>query len=723
MTFAAFNVSPSTESPSSTFVFTPATAWPPAGPLHHLHSRERCQRHRPLRRAEHPGHAPIESFFNIDAAPADLIETVDGIDTSETLLDGGNIPAGHDIRVTFTESVSVGAGWLTVTCATPVHSFSALAGSGPNTAFTVTPTSIPDGAEDCVLTVVATAVTDTDEIDQPDQMAADETRSLVSDAAPSGLSISPADNDTIGDNSDTNESIEVVFSEGVTLDAGAITFICGASVTDRNAQWTNVGATYTVTYDSLAAFHGEYCELTVVATAVHDIDGVGPETMSVNVTASFLVDEPPVFTGTLPVASPVSTTQIITLQFSESVFIADGFVMITCDAANFTAFTVSASPGTDFDITPDTAWPEDADCDITIATAGISDDDLFDTPDVPSDPVDTTFTTDAAPTVTSFNRTYPSTTEILADNDTVGSTDGIDIAFSELVYGDAGWLSITCDLESYLWTDALGFTENLSNEVNPEDFPAGATCTATVDGTRIHDTDEADDPDLVAGSPSVTFNVDAAPFVTLTSIVDEATDIDPGTNEITITFSETVTVSGATLVCDSIPFTVTTSDSGSLTATFTIQEALVPGDQCNFIIVGIDVSDADGFDAPDGMADALTINFSVSSASPPEFLSYSPSTAVENDPVEVTLTFNEAVTYDGGTVEITCSGFGSATLSLVSGNGSSALYFTAPAIYGSGVNLEGTCTATFTAGDFTSDSSGLSPTADIFVTIEGPSPG
>ncbi len=84
--------------------------------------------------------------------------------------DSQNVATGAPLTVTFSEPVTLAAGWFTLTCdSTDIDA----AYSGSDSSYTITPSSsLPTGAA-CTLTVLAEGVTDVDDDDPPDHLAAD----------------------------------------------------------------------------------------------------------------------------------------------------------------------------------------------------------------------------------------------------------------------------------------------------------------------------------------------------------------------------------------------------------------------------------------------------------------------------------------------------------------------------------------------------------------------
>jgi predicted extracellular nuclease len=82
----------------------------------------------------------------------------------------GEVPVDSDVSVTFSEPVSVAAGWYSIACASS-GPHSATESGGPQT-FVLNPDTDFAQGESCTVAVDATKVTDLDTDDPPDQMAA-----------------------------------------------------------------------------------------------------------------------------------------------------------------------------------------------------------------------------------------------------------------------------------------------------------------------------------------------------------------------------------------------------------------------------------------------------------------------------------------------------------------------------------------------------------------------
>ena len=90
---------------------------------------------------------------------------------SSTPEDGGTAIAGQAYTVSFSEPVALAADAVTLTC-TDGGEVDATVSGGPQE-FTVTPASAPAAGQDCTLSIAAAGVTDLDDNDPPDTLAAD----------------------------------------------------------------------------------------------------------------------------------------------------------------------------------------------------------------------------------------------------------------------------------------------------------------------------------------------------------------------------------------------------------------------------------------------------------------------------------------------------------------------------------------------------------------------
>ncbi|MCQ4166533.1 endonuclease [Tahibacter harae] len=181
-----------------------------------------------------------------------------------------NGTGGHavstDITVNFSEAVTVGDAWYSLSCGVSGPVTATVSGSGASR--TLNPGTDFASGESCTLTVYADEVTD---LDLPADPMADDfsmTFTTAGDLPPSVSATTPANNATgfpLGAN------LSVTFSEAVTLDNGWYTLNCSNSG-GHVAQVGANGNTYTL--DPTANFTAlEDCTLTILGDHVHDQDG------------------------------------------------------------------------------------------------------------------------------------------------------------------------------------------------------------------------------------------------------------------------------------------------------------------------------------------------------------------------------------------------------------------------------------------------------------------
>ncbi|MCB0000769.1 MAG: Ig-like domain-containing protein, partial [Anaerolineales bacterium] len=91
--------------------------------------------------------------------------------TATTPADGASsVAVDSPITVQFSESVTVSGSWFNVSCDSGSHS---MAVSGSGSSRTLTPSPLFAHGESCVITILASGVSDSDSNDPPDNMAAD----------------------------------------------------------------------------------------------------------------------------------------------------------------------------------------------------------------------------------------------------------------------------------------------------------------------------------------------------------------------------------------------------------------------------------------------------------------------------------------------------------------------------------------------------------------------
>ena len=141
-----------------------------------------------------------------DTPPPDTAPNVTGVAPANGAT---NVPVGSTVVVTFSESVSAGAGAFALSCGGVPQPF-AVTGS-PANSFTLTPASPLPYSTTCTVTVTGAEISDADADDPPDQMAADFTASFGTANPPPPVAenviINEVDADTPG--ADAAEFVEL----------------------------------------------------------------------------------------------------------------------------------------------------------------------------------------------------------------------------------------------------------------------------------------------------------------------------------------------------------------------------------------------------------------------------------------------------------------------------------------------------------------------------------
>jgi hypothetical protein len=333
-----------------------------------------------------------------DSAPAVSTAEVEigNVFTALPLGAGLGSDANTNIRLTFSEAVTVAGNWASLACGTSgIQSVaSGLAVTDADPVYTLNPTTDLIAGESCTLTVFAAQVTDDDAIDPPNNMAANFVATFTVDAAPSVSSVVPANSATAVA---LNSTVSVTFSEPVTIgSAAAFSIECpggspiGYTVTTP-ATLPATATTFVLTPAANLA-GATTCQFRVFAAQVNDGDNADPpDNMVADFTSSFTtVDTPPAVTGTTPAngATNVNPTSTISINFSEPVNFST-----VANAAN-TSFDLECPTGTPADFSVVTASPAASvvlnpldsaiagrTCALTVRAAGITDADAIDPPD------------------------------------------------------------------------------------------------------------------------------------------------------------------------------------------------------------------------------------------------------------------------------------------------------------------------------------------------------
>ena len=337
--------------------------------------------------------APASSITDVDAGdPPDALagpltitfKTVDAAPsvTSTTPGDGAaHVATTADVSVTFSEPVTLAGGAFTLLCGNNT-TVSTTPSTSDDTTFTFSPTSDLSAGASCTGKVDKTRVTDKDNVDPPDNPAADYTFNFTVDSPPAVATTDPSNTAT---NVPAGKVVTVTFTEPVTVTQASFVLTCDGNPIDVALGGTTTGVTLTPTTDLPGS---ALCTLKVVAGEVHDVDsGDPPDTMTADTTISFTtVDTAPSVLSVSPAAgaTDVPSGATITVTFSEAVTADSGAFALACPAGPngvSTSFSLSGAGTAVWTLTPDAKLPVATVCTLTITATKIHDVDGIDPPD------------------------------------------------------------------------------------------------------------------------------------------------------------------------------------------------------------------------------------------------------------------------------------------------------------------------------------------------------
>jgi len=389
----------------------------------------------------------------------------------------------------------------------------------------------PLPAGNCVLTVIAANVTDSDTIDPPDNMVANVVVNFSVDAAPVVNSISPVNGSS---NQSSTAPIVIAFSESVAATGTAFSVECPVGSPVAFNTSASPAASYTLP-PTTSWPTGVTCTVTVVGNQISDSDLVDPPNlMAANFVSTFATDAAPTVTGGAPVngAANVATTTTVSFTFSENVDAGPG-AAITLNCGGAIAGSISGGGSSTLTFTPSAALPAGSACTATAVAANIGDSDLFDPPNNLAVDAVRGFTTDAPPLLTGSVPANGATAQ--------PATGTITLNFSEPVNFDTtpNAANASFDLECPGGTPAdftvLTVSPAASVVLDPLDSAlAGRSCVLTVRSAGITDADLGDPPDNLSADVAISIAfagvaiddaLNATPHLTLSSAAG-ATELD-----------------------------------------------------------------------------------------------------------------------------------------------------------------------------------------------------
>jgi hypothetical protein len=461
--------------------------------------------------------ADVVRTFTVDSAP-----TITGVTPANAAV---NVGLASNIVVTFSEPVNFTAAAFTLQCPGGNAIAFTVTGSGTNTAtIDPTPATLPVNTL-CLFTANAALITDLDSADPPDAGTGTTTVSFttVNDQPPS-VSLMEVEVGNVftavplgaGVGADANTQIRVTFSETVNPTGVWGQLLC--SISGSRTIGSGLGVTVLdpvfVLTPSVNLSAGDACTLTVFANQVVDDDTIDPpDNMAANFVATFNVDAAPTVTAFTPAngATGISTATTITATFSEPVDIASaGDFSLECGPGMPIGYTVTSPPilpasTGSVTLVPAGNLPDGTACTFTVL-GSIGDSDIADPPNAIGTNITSTFTTDAAPAVTTVTPANGATS--------VNPASVITINFSEAVQFStlANAANPSFDLECPPGTPA-DFTVTTASPatsvvLDPLDTDlAGSGCTLYIRAAGIVDVDTVDPPDNLLGDVVTSFTV------------------------------------------------------------------------------------------------------------------------------------------------------------------------------------------------------------------------
>jgi methionine-rich copper-binding protein CopC len=530
-------------------------------------------------------------------SPTDAAPT---ITSTDPINDATAIPPDARVSIRYSEPVNATSAAYTLLCAAAPQSFT-IEGNGSAIHVLRPNAALPGGAR-CIVSVVATQISDADNLDPPDNLAADFTTAFtvrVVDEAPRVVSTVPVNNQQ---GVAVDAPLTVRFSEAVNA-TSAFTLLCNGQSQNfaTNGQGT---AEFTLTPASPLPQNAE-CVLTVLAAGITDLDPP-PTAMAQNVVVSFRTqDQPPRVIATDPAnnAASVPPSARLTVNFNEPVTATASAYQLACNDRALSA-TLTGNGSAVHVLAPSAAMPVDTSCRLTIVADQISDVDSNDPPDNLQADVVVSFTVravDEAPRVVS---TVPTNNQ-----QGVSVTAPLTVRFSEPVNATSAFTLLCGGQAQNVVVTGQGTPEYTLTPAAP--LPQSAACVLTVIAAGITDLDPPTTP--MAQDVVVNFRTqEVAPRVLATDPANNATNVSPSAR-LTVTYSEAVTATALAyqLACAERTQTVDFAGNGTVTHVVTPAAALPLNSTCRLTIVADQISDVDANDPPDNLEANVVVNFTV----------------------------------------------------------------------------------------------------------------
>ncbi len=580
--------------------------------------------------------ANVTASFTTDTPPA--------VTTTTPANAATNVAPSTAVTINFSKAVNVTGTAFTLQCptGTPEAFTVAPAPPGGATTFTLTPSAPLPVATTCTVTAVASQITD---VSAGTPLPSNFVFSFTTGTPPTVTSTTPANGATAVL---ATAPISITFSKAVNVTGTAFTLQCPTGTPEAFTLGpAPPGGVATFTLTPTAALPaGTVCTVTAVASQITDT-ATGINLQS-NYVWSFTVDTPPTVSSVAPAngATNVPLGSTVVYTFSKAVNVTASAFTLQCPSGTPVAFTLSPAPpggATTFTLTPSANLPAGTSCVTTAVAAQIT--DLAGT-HLAAD-VTTSFSTDAAPTVTSIAPANGATNVPLTSTVVFTFSKAVNVTASAFTLQCPSGTPVAFTLSPAPPGGATTFT--LTPSAN---LPAGTSCIATAVASQITDLVGTNLPANV----SSTFTTDTPPAVTTTTPANAATNVAPST-AVTINFSKAVNVTATafTLQCPTgtpEAFTLAPAPPGGASSfTLTPSAPLPVATTCTVTAVASQITDVSA-----GTPLPANFVFSFTTATPPTVTSVTPAngaTAVLAT-APISITFSKAVNVTASAFTLQC---------------------------------------------------------------------
>lgn len=198
-----------------------------------------------------------------------VVDTAPTIASTVPAASATGIAVNANVVINFSEPVNTTIPWITLTCNAVVYN-GTLVGSNGNATWTLDPFTNFNNGNVCSVQITGANVVDID--GSPDPLAGNPAFSftVAADVAPTIVSTFPVNLDV---NVPAAANLTVVFSEPVTVQAGAFNINCAGSGAHPFVQTDNAQTQYTLN-PATDFTAGEACTFDITASLISDIDGV-----------------------------------------------------------------------------------------------------------------------------------------------------------------------------------------------------------------------------------------------------------------------------------------------------------------------------------------------------------------------------------------------------------------------------------------------------------------